>query len=290
MSEQASLSAEDQQWRRLVADWVQLACQREVQSPKPGNVSPGLNFTDATVADFLASADAIAPVMARASGQALGATVLECVERTRKVVQHNTNLGIILLIAPLAAVPNGKTLKSGIRDVLNRTTVADSVAVYEAIRRAHPAGLGEVEDQDVQQQPTQNLVECMRLASDRDLIAAQYVNDFPQVLDDGLKWFAEARQSIESPEGQITWLAVRFLAEFGDSLVARKCGQSMSDEVRDKASQLLTNGWPQEPGSENKLAEFDAFLRADGNRRNPGTTADFIAAILFAALREGHIT
>ncbi len=289
MSEHHPSTDPPRHWSLQISQWVQLACQREVQSPKPGNVSPGNDFADATVADFLASADAIAPIMGMASGRALGMTILECVEATREVVGHNTNLGIILLIAPLAAVPSSKSLADGLGGVLQSTTVDDSIAVYKAIRRAQPAGLGEVKDQDLQQAPTQNLVDCMRLASDRDLIAAQYANGFQQVLGNGLEWLKEAKQTIESSAEQITWLAVRFLAEFGDSLIARKCGLAMSELVQQKAQKLLRTGWPLQIGSSAGLAELDAFLRADGNRRNPGTTADFIAAVIFSGLREGRI-
>jgi len=289
MSDHEYRSDERSHWSQQVSRWVQVACQREVRSPKPGNVCPGNEFADATVADFLASADAIAAVMAMASERPLGTTILECVEATRRVVGHNTNLGIVLLIAPLAAVPVGQTLTDGIGAVLNATTVDDSIAAYEAIRRAQPAGLGEVKDQDLLQAPTENLVECMRLAADRDLIAAQYANGFQQILGSGLEWLAEAQRAIESSSQQITWLAVRFLAEFGDSLIARKCGQPMSDLVQQKARELLRSGWPQRSGSSADLEDLDAFLRADGNRRNPGTTADFIAAVIFAGLREGRI-
>lgn len=289
MPENLPSTKADRHWHEQISQWVQLACQREVQSPKPGNVSPGNDFADATVADFLASADAIAPIMALAPEQPLGRTILDCVEATRRVVGHNTNLGIILLIAPLAAVPSSTSLREGIIDVLKATTIDDSIAVYEAIRRAQPAGLGEVKDQDLQQAPTQNLVECMRLAAERDLIAAQYANGFQQVLGNGLEWLTEAQQSIESSAEQITWLAVHFLAEFGDSLIARKCGLAMSELVRQKAQQLLNSGWPHQWCSSDRLAELDAFLRADGHRRNPGTTADFIAAVIFAGLRDGRI-
>ena len=289
MSDHEYRSDERSHWSQKVSRWVQVACQREVRSPKPGNVCPGNEFADATVADFLASADAIAAVMAMASERPLGTTILECVEATRRVVGHNTNLGIVLLIAPLAAVPVGQTLTDGIGAVLNATTVDDSIAAYEAIRRAQPAGLGEVKDQDLLQAPTENLVECMRLAADRDLIAAQYANGFRQVLGSGLEWLAEAQRAIESSSQQITWLAVRFLAEFGDSLIARKCGLPMSDLVQQKARELLRSGWPQRSGSSADLEDLDLFLRADGNRRNPGTTADFIAAVIFAGLREARI-
>ncbi|MFO1004174.1 MAG: triphosphoribosyl-dephospho-CoA synthase [Planctomycetaceae bacterium] len=289
MSEKQRSTAVPRDWSQQISQWVRVACEREVQSPKPGNVSPGNDFADATVADFLASADAIAPVMAMASERPLGRTILDSVEATRRVVGHNTNLGIILLIAPLAAVPASKSLSEGIGDILKCSSVDDSIAVYEAIRRAQPAGLGEVKDQDLQQTPTQNLVECMRLAADRDLIAAQYANGFRQVLGNGLRWLAEAQQTIRPPEEQITWLAVRFLAEFGDSLIVRKCGLSMSELVQRKARELLSSGWPHQPNSSVGLADLDTFLRADGNRRNPGTTADFIAAVIFAGLREGRL-
>ena len=37
------------------------------------------------------------------------------------------------------------------------------------------------------------------------------------------------------------------------------------------------------------LADFDFWLRSDGHRRNPGTTADFIGAALLVGLIEGWL-
>jgi len=262
----------------------------EVMSPKPGNVAPGQEFSDASIDDFLKSAREIAPVLAVADGQPLGEIILKAVQATRTVVNHNTNLGIILLLAPLAAVPRDRTLRQGISDVLNSTSVIDSRLVYEAIRIAQPAGLGEVSEQDLNKEPTLNLRVCMMLAAEYDLIAAQYANGFEQVLNRGQDWLREAAATGISQPQQISLLAVRALAEFGDSLIARKCGQHMSDAVREKAQELLDSGWPLRHDAAPQFARFDAFLREDGNRRNPGTTADLIAAILFAALRDGLMT
>ena len=262
----------------------------EVLSPKPGNVSPGSEFANASVTDFLKSAHAIAPMLATASERSLGATVLEAIRATRNVVNHNTNLGIVLLLAPLAAVPRDQSLKSGISVVLNSTTVEDSRLVYEAIRTAQPSGLGEAGEQDLNDEPTLNLLECMKLAADRDLIAAQYVSGFHDVLTTGQNYLLECSQKTVSQPQQISMLAVRLLAEFGDSLIARKCGVEMSNVVREKARSLLDSGWPMQHDTAIQFAAFDAFLRGDGNRRNPGTTADLVAAILFAALREGWMT
>jgi|GEM_PF-189333 len=271
------------------AELIETACAMEVMSPKPGNVAPGQEFADATIDDFLKSARAIAPVLATAGERTLGETILQAVQATRQVVNHNTNLGIILLLSPLLRVPRDRSLSEGILEVLDATTVADSRMVYEAIRMAQPAGLGEAGEQDLNGEPTLNLLECMRLAADRDMIAAQYVNGFQQVLTCGQDWLREAAASNVSQPQQISWLAVRLLAEFGDSLIARKCGRQMSDVVREEAQELLDSGWPIQPEAAPRFADFDAFLREDGNRRNPGTTADLIAAILFTALRDGLI-
>lgn len=267
--------------------WIESACRMEVLSPKPGNVSPGNEFADSFVLDFLNSARASAPELALADTRPLGETILKAVEATRTVVNQNTNLGIILLIAPLAAVPEGKSLKDGIADVLNATTVHDSRYVYQAIRLAQPGGLGDSAEQDLRDEPTLNLQECMRLAADRDLIARQYVNGFDEVLTKGILWLQEAAERSATQPLQISWLALRLLAEFGDSLIARKCGQELSDVVRRKAREVLDSDWPIAHDSVRRYNEFDTFLRADGHRRNPGTTADMVAAILFAVLREG---
>jgi triphosphoribosyl-dephospho-CoA synthase len=261
----------------------------EVLSPKPGNVAPGQELADASIDDFLKSARAIAPVLAAAGERTLGETILNAVQATRRVVNHNTNLGIILLLSPLAKVPRERSLSEGIPEVLAATTVADSRLVYEAIRMAQPAGLGESGEQDLNDEPTLNLLECMRLAAERDMIAAQYANGFQQVLTCGQDWLQAAAAINVSQPQQISWLAVRLLAEYGDSLIARKCGQQMSDVVRKKAQELLDSGWPIQHHAAPRFGDFDAFLREDGNRRNPGTTADLIAAILFTALRSGRM-
>lgn len=276
-------------WHQQISKWVRMACLMEVMSPKPGNVSPGLESGNASVADFLRSADAIAPEIALADSRPIGETILKAVEATRAVVSHNTNLGIILLLAPMAAVPAETSLFDGVSLILNRTTVTDSRHIYEAIRMAQPAGLGEVADQDLASEPTVPLLDCMRLAADHDMIAAQYANGFADVLNSGLEWLRQALKIAEPQQTQIAWLAIRLMAEFGDSLIARKCGVEMSETVCRKAHDVLSSGWPTKAGSDDLYADFDRFLRDDGNRRNPGTTADLVAAILFAALRDGWL-
>ncbi|MFN5535301.1 MAG: triphosphoribosyl-dephospho-CoA synthase [Planctomyces sp.] len=272
---------------RLRLCWLQ-ACRMEVLSPKPGNVSPGRDFSDACVRDFLVSAEAAANSISEACEKSVGRTVLSAVQAVRQVVSHNTNLGIILLIAPLAAVPPGQSLEQGIESVLAGLTVRDSCDVYAAIRLAAPGGLGSAEDQDVTEEPSQPLRECMRLAADRDLIAAQYAGGFREVLGIGREWLREAAGRNPDQRQQVVELALRLLAEFGDSLIARKCGPGLSEQAALLAGRVLAAGWPDGVAAVSAMAELDGFLRSEGNRRNPGTTADMTAGILFAALRDGQ--
>ena len=163
---------------------AQVACLLEATARKPGNVHRFLDFDDSSYLDFALSAAAIVEPLNRASTQEVGTTILQAVEATRRVVGTNTNLGMILLLAPLATVPAGQPLRAGLASVLDRTTVADSIDVYKAIRLANPGGLGQSEQgQDVGDEPTVTLVDAMRLASDRDLVARQYASGYADVFD-----------------------------------------------------------------------------------------------------------
>ena len=171
---------------------AQLACVLEVMAPKPGNVHRLRDLDDLGFVDFLASALAIGEAMDRAATDGVGPAVERAIEATRRLVATNTNLGIVLLLAPLAAVPEGMGLREGVRSVLDATTIDDAQAVYRAIRLAQPGGMGSVPDQDVAQEPTLPLKAVMALAADRDLVARQYANGFHEVFADALSALEEA--------------------------------------------------------------------------------------------------
>lgn len=274
---------------------IELACLMEATARKPGNVHPGASFADLCYDDFVKGAEAIAPVIALAGQRDIGHTVLMAVEATRGRVASNLNLGIILLLAPLAAVPRSVGLNEHIAEVLQKTTQKDAALVYEAIRLAHPGGMGKVDDQDVADVPTQNLVEVMRLAADRDLIAAQYATDFQLVrtLAERMRHFVHTvpDPSIGPRMPQWEWAVVstfvELMAKHPDSLIARKCGRDVAIEAQRHAADVLTTNWPTSKSGWQRFLEFDHWLRADGHRRNPGTSADLMAATIFVLLRQG---
>ena len=68
-------------------------------------------------------------------------------------------------------------------ELLTRLTVADARAGYEAIRLASAGGLGDSAEQSVSKEPTVTLLEAMRLAADRDLIAKQYATGFADIFE-----------------------------------------------------------------------------------------------------------
>jgi triphosphoribosyl-dephospho-CoA synthase len=141
----------------------------------------------------------------------------------------------------------------------------------------------------VADEPTVTLLEAMRLAADRDAIARQYATGYADVFELALPTLREALRLGRPLEAAIILAHLTLMAERPDTLIARKCGQVVAQESSRGAIGVLASGWPDTPGSVGEIRAFDAWLRADGHRRNPGATADLIAATLYAALHDGTI-
>lgn len=264
---------------------IELACLWEATVPKPGNVHPGAAFSDTNYDDFLQSAQAIAPVFTHAEHNSLGELVLEAVKATRQAVGKNTNLGIILVLAPL--VKGGNQIE--VASVLHSLTVHDAELVYEAIRLVQPGGLGKADSQDVHQKPTVTLLEAMQLAADRDLIARQYVRCFADVFGLLLPELEMTYQQTADLSLSIQRAFLVGLATLGDTLIARKCGEGVMKDAQQKAQAVLDAGWPGTHAGQQAFGDLDRWLRADGHRRNPGTMADLTAGAIYLALRKGSI-
>lgn len=275
--------------RESIGLHAQLACVWEATARKPGNVHRLADFDDLSYLDFLTSAAAVAPVLAAAPDHRLGHTVFEGVRRTRQVARTNSNLGILLLLAPLAKAAPEPDFRTGLVRVLDDLDVEDSRLVYEAIRLAKPGGLGQVAEQDIKDKPTLPLRTIMALAADRDLIARQYANGFREVLEEGAPAILEGMKRTASMEGAILYAHLFLMARYPDTLIARKCGAVEAMESALRARAVLDKGWPHTPKGRDAFADLDAWLRVEGRRRNPGTTADLIAACLFVLLHERKI-
>jgi triphosphoribosyl-dephospho-CoA synthase len=284
---------------------AQLACVWEATARKPGNVHRFRDFDDTCYLDFISSAAAMAPAIAVAAHYGVGATVCEAVRMTKMVCKRNTNLGIALLLAPLtkARPTSAKPLpdyRGEVRRVLDEmdrfeqdadeeSRFPDAGYVYYAIALANPGGLGEAPDQDVRKRPTAKLLDCMAIAQDRDLIARQYVNGFAEVFDGVAPALLAGIARTGCLEGGIIHAHLTTMAKHPDSLIGRKLGESVARESASRAESVLAAGWPQTESGRKAIGELDDWLRGDGNRRNPGTTADLIAAGLFVLLRTREV-
>jgi triphosphoribosyl-dephospho-CoA synthase len=259
---------------RAVADAAQLACVLEVSAEKPGNITPSHDFDDTTYEDMLRCAIAIGAELVADRG--VGETVLAVVEASRRVAPANTNLGIALLLAPLAkAAMAGGPLRDKLGETLRALDVADARAAYEAIRLAGAGGLDEPVEHDVRAEPEIGLREAMAAAADRDSVASEYVTDFALTFEIGLPALRDLTREA------IVELHLRLLAHTPDTLIARKAGADAAARVSAGARDVLAG--------RRTLQSFDASLRTDGNRLNPGTTADLVTATVFVALVEGML-
>ncbi|MDG2013885.1 MAG: triphosphoribosyl-dephospho-CoA synthase [Pirellulaceae bacterium] len=276
-----------------IGQWVTTACTLEVSIPKPGNVHRSADFSNTCFQDFLLSAIAIGPVFDEIPTLSLGSAILRAVESTLQVVNQNTNLGMILLLAPLAAATKASpgTLSSqSIRGYLENTTADDCQAIYRAIAMCQPGGMGNVSKFDVQHgEAPGHILEAMRLAETRDMIARQYVNGFAEVLH--FVW-PEIRKCLTAGKSLVEAVIqahLRTMHQYPDSLIARKNGTALALESAAMAGHVLSSGEVGESAWLKAVADFDFWLRADGNRRNPGTTADLIAAAIFVGLVNDEI-
>jgi triphosphoribosyl-dephospho-CoA synthase len=268
---------------------AQLACILEVTARKPGNVHRFADLPDLDFVDFLVSAAAIVAPLDRAAVDGIGRSVYASIAATRRVVGTNTNLGIVLLLAPLAAAAGYDDLAEGVEAVLAATTVEDARQVYRAIRRAEPGGMDDVADQDIANEPSLPLRTVMGLARERDSIALQYANGFREVFSEALPELRRSLQAGRPLETAIIATYLKVLAWRPDSLITRKRGVAPAIEVSRRAAELLESGWPDGAAAQERLATFDSWLRHPDNRFNPGTSADLVTAALYVALREGTI-
>jgi triphosphoribosyl-dephospho-CoA synthase len=272
-----------------IAAAAQLACLLEVSAPKPGNVSPERHFHDTRYEDFLASAVAIGPALAAAGVRPLGITIRSAIEATARWTTSNTNLGIVLLLAPLAraAARGDGNLRDRLATVLDQTTVADAAETYTAIRQVRPGGLGESSAEDVSRAPTVTLRQAMALAAGRDAIAREYTNRFALTFEVGAPALTAARsRGLVWTEATLECF-LALLAAGPDTHIARKLGKTEAERVSARARAVAAAGGIGSDEGRAGLAALDAELRDARNTRNPGTTADLTCAALFVVILEG---
>jgi triphosphoribosyl-dephospho-CoA synthase len=266
-----------------IASLYRDACMAELSAVKPGNVHMFADGHGMVVQDFIKSADASTHVIALPNFS-VGDRILSAVKATWGSVGCNTNLGIILLAAPMiqGAYSKDGFSQNTLQNVLNNLTVDDAVKAYEAILIAMPAGLGEVQEHDVSQTPQITLLEAMQAASDRDLIAQQYANGYQDVFNLGVATYQRYLAKWERSAWAISATYLAFLAAFEDSHIARKYTKEVAQVIQLEAKSHFINFTSQENPKlyQATLLAWDTDLKRRGI--NPGTSADLTVATILA--------
>lgn len=267
------------------------ACRQEIEALKPGNVHVFADGHRMTVDQFITSA-AVSSAPLTDPDLPLGKRIFEAVRATRAAVGVNTNLGILLLAAPLLrAAERAGGVRRNVSFVLRQLDLADAADIFAAIAHARPGGLGEADENDVREPPKTGLLEAMHQAAGYDMIARQYVTEFTDIFDVGLAALDEAAARGESGMWPTVFAYLAFLTAFPDSHIGRKQGSATAIAVKAQARTILAALHTRQDENErqNLLAEFDRRLKGEGI--NPGTSADLtVAALLVRNLRDNlHI-
>ncbi len=259
----------------------------EINALKPGNVHRYADGHDMQLSDFKLSASLVSPILCDTNLN-MGKRVFESVKITMDKVGCNTNLGMILLFAPLiiAAEQNIKSLnltklQTKLANILDELDQNDAIQVFNAIALANPGGLGKQRQHDVNAEATISIQNAMEIAKTWDRIAFQYTTDFKDLFIFGVQWIRDGIRRWNRLDWAIVLCYLNFLSRYGDSHIARKYGLVSTEIIRKRTVDIARRfGESKQPEAmQDELMQFDSDLKAAGI--NPGTTADLTAASIF---------
>ncbi|MDR1944006.1 MAG: triphosphoribosyl-dephospho-CoA synthase [Synergistaceae bacterium] len=292
----------------LISQAAELACAMEVLSPKPGNVSPGKPFKYLNDMTFVASSIGLSEAF-RDPGESVGKLVERAVRATARLVGKNSNLGIILLLAPLARAANdiltgpdslrqgggisAGNLRGAVKNVLAGLDGDDSSSIYRAIRSASPEGLGKSERYDVTERGADGgegifppVMEAMRFASAWDSVAGEYATGYEITFGLTVPKLTSLWREGRTLRSSVVQTFLFVMSEVPDTLIARKLGAEVSNEVSRAARRSLGLGGCFSEDGRRAARDLTAMLDDRDNLMNPGTTADLVAAGIFVFLED----
>ncbi len=294
------------------------ACSLDVRVLKPGNVSFQSPGHEMQAMQFINSLKAVTPIIFDRD-KTLGQKIEHSIEASFESVKCNTNLGIVLLCTPiieallLITKDHSKHdihigyffdhLGKYVEKILKNTTLDDTSAVFRAIKRANPGGLGTSKIADVRVEPDISLLNAMRAGAHKDFIAKQYVVFFKDILNQELmcnvknnskelKKIIEQVDSKKNLEKFVQKIYFCWLVEHQDTHIARKFGANLANKIKNEARSLLLDENSIQVDSkiknvnikelsEKQLLYWDYSLKK--RKINPGTSADLTVCTLFLA-------
>jgi triphosphoribosyl-dephospho-CoA synthase len=258
------------------------ACKKDVEVIKPGNVSIKSAHPDTTAEDYITSSINSSNALFLKE-YSLGERISYAINLTKKETSVNTNLGIILLCAPIIHAFihfRHQPLKDSIHHLILHSAEKDTMLICEAIQKVNPGGLGSSNKMDVKLKPYVNLYEIMSYASKYDRISYQYTNKFSDILNFILPKIDEYQKTGETLDFSLPLIFLEILAKIPDSHITRKFGEKIAKKTSNQAYDLLKI-LKRDSSRENAMkciADLDYDYKKNGI--NPGTTADLLIASL----------
>ena len=280
-----------------IAQMAQIASALEVSGyPKPGNVHRIRDYDDMEFEDFIISGIVIGDVIREActnvnvENPQLGKFILQAVDETDRWIKNNTNLGIVMMIVPIAvsvAISESfEDIRDNIKILMKNTSVEDACDLYDAINIADAGGMGDQDEYDVSNDNAkqelkdnkQTMYDVLKISAPWDMLAREMTSDMPAVFEIGYPTYHELRAEKTKNEAcLLTFLTI--LSHVPDTLISRKYG----DEEALKISLMTGDLLKMKDSSDfmDRVSEFDDYLFK--NKYNPGTTADLTAASIFVS-------
>ena len=258
------------------------ACRKDIELIKPGNVNIKSPHSDTKAEDYLESSLLSSKELFK-TDYSLGERILNSIKITRSKVKTNTNLGIILLCAPIIHACiyfNNLTLREGIKKTLSTSTVKDTQDLCMAINISAPGGLGTREIYDTASKPTVSILEIMNHSASYDRISYQYSHDYSDIFDFIIPRLVFLNKKHNSLDISLSLMFMEILAKIPDSHISRKFDDKIAKKTSNNASDLLKI-LDREYSSDylvDRLNNLDYEYKKKGI--NPGTTADLLVASL----------
>lgn len=306
----------------------QFAVLLDIVTPKPGNVNRLRDHHDTRFVHFAASAVLLGHPLYKAASQAaeasdqevpsirLGELIKSSVQATMEPHDKNTLLGTILLLVPLATAAGLNVsqprfsfalLRKGVSQILSTTTVEDAVELIRALQISKPGGSKPKTPEwtpahqalDYQSPRTIPLIRqnkytlrsLQKMAAPYDAIAQEYATDFEYIFNTLYPILTQALNRQACVEHAILASYMWLLSNRADTLIQRKAGPELAEEVRRRASDMYSRLINTPESSWVELLEpFDQYLRSKGSKLNPGTSADLLSAATYIALLVEDIT
>lgn len=301
----------------LIKAWYR-ANLLEYSTDKPGNVGPIQIINYISYEDYhrvnLALRDFLKLNFSKFPQITLGGLIYSLVETMMHTPPHqNLFLGNILLISPLflAAVKqfrnsaNSKRIPlsllwTEVSNIIAQSTVEDTLKIIDAIRSASPGGLKnpggtlipselDLLNPKIMENIIKNKVHILSFfqeSSSFDLISQEWVSGYKICQT----WMANHFSNLSSNnmkqyKGEISeniiQIYLELLATYPDSLIVRKNSLQKAEKIQQQAQNILFSGGLTTESGRKLYEEFSLELNSSNGKLNPGTIADFTAAILF---------